>query len=139
MPSLDDIVAGAGADEEVDLDFSEATAFEPLVKGRYAATIKDCVPGTSGAGNPKLTWTFVVTDAPYAGRQLMRHTPTKGKGSGLSKQVIKAIGQDTSQTSMKFRPSSAAGKEVLLDVDIQEDNPDFNEIKKVLPKPAATL
>lgn len=133
MPSLDDIVAGAGGDDEVELDFSGAVEFDAIAEGTYAAVVKDCVPGLSKKQEPKLTWTFVVTEeGPAKGRQLMRHTPTRGKGSGLSKQVIKAIGGDVSQTQTKFKPSSAAGKHVILEVGIQEGT-DFNEIKKVRP------
>lgn len=135
-PSLDDIVSGAGQDEEVELDFSGAIEFDPVPADTYPAVIKDCVPGTSKAGEPKLTWTFILSEGKFAGRQLMRHTPTKGKGSGLSKQVMKAIGVDVNNVTTKFRPSTAAGKHVLLEVGIQEGT-EFNEIKRVKAAPSA--
>lgn len=143
MASLDDIVAGVGNDEEVELDFSGAVEFEPIAVGDYRAVVKECVSGVSKPsaaspqGNPKLVWTFVITEEGSAkGRQQMRHTPTTGKGSGLSKQVLKAVGEDITATQIKVKPAKYVGKEVILSIGIQ-DGTEFNEITKVKPVPAA--
>lgn len=138
MPSLEEIVAGASAGDdqydEVDIDFSGAVEFDPIPADDYIAVIEEVEPGLSKQKAPKLTWKFRITEGPHAGRKLMRHTPTTGKGSGLTKQVLKAIGQDTSDKRVKFRPSSAVGQTVLLVVGMQEGT-DFNEIKRVKAAP----
>lgn len=132
MPSLDDIINGtAGDTDEVVLDFSGAVDFDPIPDGAYAAKVLNVVSGTSKAGAPKLEWTFGITDAPHVGRQIKRHTPTTGKGSGLAKQVLKALGIDTSDPTVRFRPSQAVGEAVVLIIGRQKDNQDYNEIKRV--------
>lgn len=133
MPSLDEIVAGGGTDEEVLVDLSGAVEFERVPDGEYQATISDVEAGVSKEGNPKLTWTFVITDeGPAHARQMLRHTPTTGKGAGLTKQVLKALGVDTDAPELRVRPSSYVGKNVTLVVGEQKGT-EFSEIKKVRP------
>jgi hypothetical protein len=138
---LDDIVGGAAGEDEVIVDFSGAIDFDALPKGRYNAKVLKAEPGASKSGNPKIKWTFGITDAAFAGRQVIRHTPTTGKGSGLTKQVLKAIGLAKDGEQIRFRPSEAIGKECQVDLIIQLDDAgnetDFNEVKKVLPPAAA--
>lgn len=135
MTSIDDIVGGidSGSGEEVEIDFSGAVEFEPLPKGQYPAKILSAVAGKSSTGNPKIEWTFGITDPAFAGRQVKRHTPTTGKGSGLSKQVLKSAGIDTDSPKVRVRLSDTVGAEVLLDLDIDPKNSDFNEVKRVRP------
>ncbi len=134
MPSLDDIVNGAdGGLDEIVLDFSGAVDFDPIPDGTYEAKVLNVIANKSKGGNPKLEWTFGITEAPHIGRQMKRHTPTTGKGSGLSKQVLKALGVDTSATNVTFKPSQAVGQAISLVVGRQKDNADYNEIKRVNP------
>ena len=133
---LNSIINNATTDE-VEVDFSGAVDFTPLAPGTYDAVIESVEPGVSGPnsknpGSPKLIWKFVVTEEPYVGRVLFRHSPTTGKGAGLTKDVLRAIGvPGLDQPNVKFKLSSAPGKAVSLEVTIQADNPNFNEIKGV--------
>ncbi len=142
MPTLDEIVAGAatgggGGDEEIDLDFSGALDFEALPPGEYAARITECLPGVAASsGKPKLVIKYTITEAPYVGRVIQSHLPTTGKASGKAKQVIKALGGDVTGDRIRFKPSSAVTRDVILVLAIQKDNSDFNEVRRV--KPAAS-
>lgn len=143
--NLDAVLQGATTDE-VDVDFSGAVDFSPLRKGRYPAVIESVEPGVSGPnsknpGAPKLVWKFVVIEGEYEGRVLFRHSPTTGKGAGLTKDVLRAIGvPGLDNPNIKFKMSTAVGQKVYLDVDFQKDNAKFNEITDVLPyAPAAPL
>ncbi len=149
MASLDEVLNNATTDE-VDIDFSSAVTFEPLPPGTYVLEIESVEPGRSKAtadaptGNPKLVWKFVVIGGEFEGRVLFRHSPTTGKGSGLTKDVLRALGvQGLDSPQVKFKMSTAVGQRVEADVVIQKDNEDFNEIKKLRPvapaAPAASL
>lgn len=130
--SLDDTLARATKDE-VDIDFSgasESKDFSALVAGTYKAVVIACDPGTSGSGNPKLVFQFKVTETPYEGRILFKHTPTRGQGSGITRDVLNGLGFETASMK-KFKPSDALNIACVLTVGIQKDNPDFNEVKKV--------
>lgn len=139
MADLDSILETASSDDVV-IDFSEAVDFDLLPDGDYSALIESAEQGKSKEGNPKIVWKFVIQSGPetagkVAGRILFRHTPITGKGAGLAKQVIKAIGGNVDGDRIQFKLSSAKGKGVVLVVGKQKDDPNFNEIKRV--KPAA--
>lgn len=139
MPSLDDVLNDeGGSNEEVDIDFSGAVDFTPIPDGVYLCEVLDCEPGLSKEDKPKLEWTFGVLEGEHEGRQLKRHTPTTGKGSGLSKQVIKVTNPevDVDAERIQFKPASAKGKRACLTVGTQKGT-DFNEIKRVSPPPGA--
>ncbi len=149
MASLDEVLNNATTDE-VDIDFSSAVTFEPLPPNTYVLEIESVEPGRSKPtadapqGNPKLVWKFVVIGGEFEGRVLFRHSPTTGKGSGLTKDVLRALGvQGLDSPQVKFKMSTAVGQRVEADVIIQKDNEDFNEIKKLRPvapvAPAASL
>lgn len=145
---LDTALNQATADE-VAIDFSGAVDFSPLPDGPYVAEIESVEPGVSGQnsknpGAPKLVWKFVVIDGPHTGRVLFRHSPTTGKGAGLTKDVLRAIGvPGLDSANIVFKMSSAVGQKVVLDVTRQKDNENFNEIKSlkayVPAAPATTL
>jgi hypothetical protein len=146
MASLDEVLNNATTDE-VEIDFSSAVSFDPLPPGTYVLEIESVEPGRSKPtaeapnGNPKLTWKFVVVDGEHTGRVLFRHSPTSGKGSGLTKDVLRALGvQGLDSPQVKFKMSTAIGQRVIADVVLQKDNENFNEIKKLRPyvAPAAT-
>lgn len=140
MPSLDEIVGGAApagaagsSDEEIVLDFTEALASGDYEVGRWPAVVKECYAGTSNEGNPKLVWEFEFTDGPNKGRVMKRSTPTTGKGSGISRQTIKALGFETEGEKVNFRPSAAKGRACEVEVRQQKNNTDFQEISRVYP------
>lgn len=136
IPSLDDIVAGASTDaaddgDDFEVDFSGAVDFEVLPKDDYLCEVLSVESGTSKQGNPKLIWTFVVTEGTHKNRQLKLHTNTSGKGSGRAKQVLKACGVTLDGERIRFKRAQVVGSSVKLAVDIQTDNPDFNDIRRV--------
>ncbi len=139
MASLDEVLNNATSDE-VEIDFSSAVSFEALPTGTYVLEIESVEQGVSKpkppatVGNPKLVWKFVVVEGAHTGRVLFRHSPTTGKGSGLTKDVLKALGVgDLDNPKVKFKMSTAVGQRVIADVIPQKDNEDFNEIKKLRP------
>lgn len=140
MSALDKIV-GSGTsnddDDIVDVDFSGAIEFGKL-DGEYEAVVVAANPGTSKAGNPKIEFVFEVTSTKGKGALRTRHAPTTGRGAGLCKQVLKALGHDTSEPKARFKLSSMIGKPVVLTMGPQKDNDEFDEIKSVrAPKTAA--
>lgn len=137
MPSIEEIVSGAitggGGNEEVDLDFSGAVEFEAL-NGEYPARVLSCVPDKGKkSGAPLLVWEFALTEGARAGWKRKTWTVTTGKGSGKAKGVIKAVGGDVSGDRIRFKPSSAVGKDVILVLRPQKDNDEYDEIVKVKP------
>lgn len=149
MASLDEVLNNATTDE-VEIDFSSAVSFEPLPENTYVLEIESVEPGRSKptaespTGNPKLVWKFVVVEGDQTGRVLFRHSPTSGKGSGLTKDVLRALGVgNLDSPKVKFKMSTAVGQRVIADVILQKDNADFNEIKKLrayaAPSAAASL
>lgn len=132
MSALDDIVGGQD-DEELELDLSGAVEFEPL-KGDYAAKIVSAEAVKSKAGNPAVKWEFEITEpGQAAGWKRKRTTPLNGKGSGLTKQVIKAagFGEDVEgDDKPRIKLSKYIGAEVTLVMGPQPDS-EFDEIKRV--------
>jgi hypothetical protein len=129
MSDFDDVIKKAVSDE-VEIDFSAATDYEPLTPGDYDAVLISAVPGTSQKGNPKLTFEFEVA-SDKGKRKVFRHAPVSGAGAGLAKEVIKALGFNVDDPKIKFRPSEAKGRKVKLTLGIQESNPQYNEITRV--------
>jgi hypothetical protein len=146
MASLDEVINNATSDE-VDIDFSSAVSFEALPKDRYLLEIESVESGMSKPkadapqGNPKLVWKFVVVDGEHAGRVVFRHSPTTGKGSGLTKDVLRALGVGSLDSpQVKFKMSSAVGQRVYADVQPQSDNDKYSEITSLYPyTPAAPV
>lgn len=136
MPDLDSVLNNATSDE-TEIDFSEAVTFEALPKDRYRCVIEEIKPGTSKEGNPKLVWKLAVKGGPFDKRVLFAHLPTSGKGSGRLKSHLKALGVDVNSERITFKRAQFVGKEVDVDVDVQKDNDEFNEIKRILPVSAS--
>lgn len=130
--TLDDVV-GAALDDEVEIDFSgarEGGDFDVLPAGNYDAVVESTDTGVSGSGNPKLVIRFKLEN----GRVQFKHCPLRGEGSGITRDVLTALGVDT-EGMRKFNRKSIEGTPCVLVLGIQKDNPEFNEVKKV--KPAA--
>lgn len=143
MASLDDVLADATSDE-VEVDFSAAVSFENLPTGTYGFEIEECEPGASGEnaknpGAPLLVWKFVVIDGEHTGRTMFRHSPITGKGSGLTKEVLKAIGvPDLDNPSIKFKRSTVIGQKLTGDVRPQKGEDDYVELVKLRAYEAPT-
>lgn len=143
--SLSDVVSDA-LNDEVEVDFSGATGggFGPIPSGDYRAFVDESVPGFSHAKMPKLVLRFRICDGEEnAGRVFFRHCPTQGKGSGILRDTLKALGFDVDNMT-GFKPGDALNKEAIISIGFQKghsaDNPDPDlqrqEIKKVKPVPA---
>lgn len=139
--NLKDTIAQA-MDDEVEVDFSAATSgeFEPLPPGDYEVTVDECKGGESASGNPKVVFVFKL-DEPLDGftSTLFKHCPATGRGAGILRDVLRGLGFDVDKMT-KFNPADAEGKQAIVTVRFQKDNPEFNEVTKVkaVPgKPAA--
>lgn len=133
MPSIEEIVSGAVSNnDELEIDFSGAVEFEAL-DGEFPARVLACTPDTSKSGNPMLVWEFALTQKPHEGWKRKAYTVTSGKGSGKAKQIIKAVGGNVEGERIRFRPSSAVGKDVILVLGPQKDSTEYDEIKRVRP------
>lgn len=119
--------------------------FEPL-RGEFRARVLSCTPdkGKKPPHNPLLVWEFVLLDKPHEGWKRKTWTVTVGKGSGKAKSLIKAVGGSVEGERIKFRPSSAVSKDVILVMRPQKDDEgvesqEFDEVAKVKPAAPASL
>lgn len=138
MATLDEIAAGVASgtalpsEDEVLLDFTEAVEGGKYENGTWPAVVSECYPDTSREGNPVLRWKYVFTDGPNKNREIQRSTPTTGKGAGISKKAIKALGFALEGDKASFKPSSAKGRACRLEITDQKNNSDFSEVHNVL-------
>jgi hypothetical protein len=143
MASLDEVLNNATSDE-VEIDFSSAVTFENLPDGTYTFEVEECEPSVSGEksknpGAPLLHWKFVVV-APeeFVGRVMHRHSPTNGKGSGLTKDVLKALNvPGLDDPKIKFKRSTAIGQQLVADVQPQKGDDQYVEMVNLRPLAAA--
>ena len=84
--------------EPIPFDDSEAIEFDdsPAPEADYELQVSEAKAGTSKAGNPKIDWAFrIVEDFDgHDGKYVWHTTPTTGRGAGMFKAVIKALGYD---------------------------------------------
>lgn len=133
--SLDSIVEGTTPVAEpgtVLLDLSAAKEDKPFEQYIVGADQPGIVVGaevaTSKAGNPMLVWEFLFTGGPNVSRKIKKYTPTSGKGAVFAKRVIDALGFDG---AAGFKPSTALGKPVVLDIQVQKNDPERTEVATV--------
>lgn len=145
MPSLDDVLDSAA--DEVELDLSGSVEYDDVPNGRYVGKLTKAEKGTSKAGNPVLKWFFNVektistvdgAPAPKKGSFLPITTSNlDGPAAWRAKKVIKALGFDTEaaagSNSIKFSPSKAKDRLVLVTVQQQESNPEYQELVDFQP------
>src|SRR5690606_4580081 len=136
--ALDKVLAEATT-AEVEVDFSAARDgdFAPITPGEYRAVVDEATAGTSKAGTPKVVLRFkIVEGEQHAGRLFFRHCPTRGDGSGILRDTLRALGFDVDSMT-KFTPSDAVGREALITVGFQKGSDELQEIKKVKALPGA--
>lgn len=152
MPTLEEIAqgqtnAGSGgsssnAPDEIVVDFSGDTKTGGKIDdGWYAATLLDAMPDVTGAnsknpGAPKVVFKFQITEeGPFKGRQRQKHGVLTGDGSGITAQVIEALGFDVDKQGKgaKFSRKAAKGRNVMLQIRTQKNNKDYDEIGAVKP------
>lgn len=137
MSEFNDMLSNAVSDEVV-IDFSGATDFEPLADGDYQATITTCEPTTSKAGNACLKFVFEINSKGTT-YQRTRTAPITGRGAGLAKEVLKAAGLNVDSPTLKLKPSSVVGRKVTVTIAPQKNNPEYQEVRKVRPAATASL
>lgn len=142
MSEFDDIL-GEATDDSVEIDFSGATELKPHEPGWYAVTLEELeTKDETGkqltarkSGDPKIVFHF-KPDA--GGPAIRRHVPIVGKGAGIARQTLTALGVAVEGDKLKVSRSALIGKRceaqlaIQLDQDTQEPT-NFNEIKKVRP------
>lgn len=89
-------MAGVENFDPVPFDDGEEVVFnnDPIPEGEYTLKLVGAKGGKYGTGNPKITWELMVTEGESEGRRLWHDTPTTGKGVGITKAVVKALGYD---------------------------------------------
>jgi hypothetical protein len=123
-------------DDEIDLDFSSArdSDFSPVECRQYEFEVVSAKPGTSGSGNPKVVFELrIVDDSPAKGRLFFKHCPTRGEGSGILREMLRALGIDPE--APKLKPADTVGKHILGTVRFQKDSDEYQEVVK--PKAVA--
>lgn len=147
MSKLDELIESVTTDE-FEVDFSEAVDFTPIV-GKFPVICTEVESGSSAEGNPTIVFKFDVTGGAYdssdgrgpqpvKGRKLQKSCPKAGKGSGITKSVLKGLGQDVDSVNFKFKRASIVGQQAEAECVISDFNPDFTDIKKLRPLPEST-
>lgn len=109
-------------------DFTEAV--DKLPVGEYAVRVIDSELKDSKAGNKYISWTletFGRDDDALNGRKIWHTTPISGKGSGILRQFLTAMGVDAQNN--EFDTDEIHGKELV--VVIHEDQEGYMKVKTV--------
>jgi hypothetical protein len=141
VSEFDDLIAmaqEAADDTEVLIDLSEAGDREPVTPGKWAAIVKSVdrgeTRGGKNPGSPKLEFKFVITQEPFNKRVLTKHAMLTGAGAGITADIIKALGFDTTADGgkVRFSPAEAVGRRCVIEVKAGE-KPEWPDIAKVHP------
>lgn len=136
---LDDFVEQATTDS-VEVDFSAALDFEAL-EGEFNFKVIEAAPGTSRAGNPKITVKLIVTAGEHKGksavnRKAQKDLPLVGEGSGITKKFLKVAdypgGWETAEAE-GIKLSLLKGLEFTGKCRPSKINEDFTDVFAVLP------
>jgi hypothetical protein len=122
--------------DEVEVDFSAARDgdFAPIPPGEYVAKVISAKADRTKEGNhPKVVFRFEIdAGQEYAGRTFFKHCRTTGPGSGILRDILRALGFDVDSMTA-FRPADAVGRTAVITVRFQKDSDEFQEISKVRP------
>ena len=111
-----------------DIEMGEAMDFSPVPDGAYEAVCEEKPePGESDAGNPVLVWKFRLVGSngqeEYSGKEIVRKTPTTGKGAGFTRDTLKGlsvpftlIDESTPQERIRFDRDLCLGKHCILTI-----------------------
>ncbi len=112
-------------------DFSEAIA--DLAAGDYAVRVAGSEVKTGQKnGTPYVRWTletFGKDDQTLNDRKIYHNTMLTGKGTGMLKQFLKALGYDPEVLPKDWETEDAHGKEMIVVVKPGEGG--FPEVKSV--------
>jgi hypothetical protein len=121
----------------IQIDFTGSDAggnFDPLDAGTYKATIEKIEQGVSQAGNPKLEFTFNLTE--HNGRKQWRNYALTPKALWALKGDLVNLGIDVPEGEFEFEPEELIGMPVLLELKQKPHWKDAdrmdNEIAKVV-------
>lgn len=138
--ALKDTLAKA-ASEDVDVDFSgagEGGDLENVPAGDYVATVIECEPGESKAGNPKLTIKWELEE-PIEGcwPTIITHPPTSGRGAGILRDTLRALDPKLLASieagEAKLKPGALLKKRAVLSVRPQKNDAQYVEVYRYKP------
>jgi len=155
MPGIDDILDEAS--DAVELDLSGAVDFDDCPNGVFILKVNKLETTTSalkeggGGGEPMIKWSFVVEEtislvdqtlsAPAKGSYApLVRTMLTGKGAGITKKLLKALGNDIDTkagSNIRFSPNAQKGRLVKATVQQQLKRPEYQEVTKFEPAPSA--
>lgn len=135
---LAEVAAETGSGAEASFDFtgaSEGTDFKtPCPPDAYDCVVSKVETGKlSSSGNPKIVFQFKIAAGEWKGKVLFLHTLVSGKASWKTRETLEALGVDCSTPKFSLDPTTLVGKPCVVTVDIQKDNPQYNEIQRVSP------
>lgn len=89
-------MSGVDNFDPLPFDDSEAVEFDdsPVPDDDYELRLVGAKGGQSRAGNPKVSWEFMVADGEFEAKRIWHDTPTTGRGAGMFKAVVSAFGYD---------------------------------------------
>jgi hypothetical protein len=124
--------AHADTGDSIVIDLTQASdEFEPLPEGPYNAVVVAAERAQSKSGNPTIKFRFRITDGAFHGRQVFRYAPITGKGAGIARDTLKGLGFPVEGDRLAVSLADAIGRECVLDIAIQKNDPRYNEVKKV--------
>lgn len=130
-----EVIAEAMKDEVV-VDFSGASeGFVTVPPGTYEVIVKLAEVGRSKADLPKVVFQFEVTEpGEFQGQTLFKHCPAAGKGSGILRDTLSALGVKI-EDGQSFKPSTTKGKRAIATVKPQKNNSEYTDVTlKAVPK-----
>ena len=108
------------------LDFTDVSSegFEPLEPADYNATIFEAKPGTSKAGQPKLSIVFKIQDGDYKGRQQWLELSLQKQALWKVKGFLLAAGYPSEKMASGFELDTAdlVGRPIVIRVGTREYN-----------------
>lgn len=107
-----------------------------IPKGEHAASVTLVEKGTSKEGNPKTVFTFSITAGEAKGKDIKIHLSHSEKALWKLKQVLKALGFDTTGKSLKFKTKECVGRKCVLVIEDNEFNGEMRSNVKTVKPPA---
>lgn len=131
MGLLDDIVNDA-LDDEVDVDFSGAKEgdYDDVPHAEYVWVVESAKKDSSSKGDPAVVITFVIAEGECAGKKKSKFCMLVGGGSGITRQVLRALGFAVDSDSFRLKLGELAGRRCLASVKQQKNDPQYQELYK---------
>jgi hypothetical protein len=102
---------------ELPLDNSAVDQNGRITRGRYKGKLINIVDAPAKtSGNPMWTWTFVITEGEFAGREFKMYTVKTSSGAWKIQEVLIALGIDV-KAGIRFAEKDVIGKAAVLLID----------------------